>query len=208
MEPKKMLTTEEALKISEEARVKERYKHYYSSFVPPSFRDSIREVKGSPLFFDVYNRVTQKEGTRRSVLLTGNPGSGKTCAALAVGLEYCRVGKSYFMKGFDLVERYEEIKHARRSWDDDIEPEIEPAKRKGLLVIDDMILDDNMPEHELDAFLRVVDYRGDWTLPTIFTTNQRPEKLIGKVDERILSRLKGMCEVVLLEGKDRRSLSE
>lgn len=72
-----------------------------------------------------------------------------------------------------------------------------------MLVLDDVGAE-KTSEWVEEVNARVVDYRWEAELPTIFTSNCTPQKLNDQLGARVMSRIAGMSTVVVLDGPDRR----
>ncbi len=80
---------------------------------------------------------------------------------------------------------------------------IEKYARANLLLLDDLGAEKST-EYAIQSLYLIIDRRWREDKPTIITSNLNLTELAGKLDDRIASRIAGMCEVVKLTGKDRR----
>ena len=71
------------------------------------------------------------------------------------------------------------------------------------LFIDDLGVE-KCSDYVFTAFYTIINYRYAHELTTIISSNLTPMDLSEKFSDRISSRIKGMCEVVILNGRDRR----
>lgn len=86
----------------------------------------------------------------------------------------------------------------------DQETVINSYRRTTLLLLDD-IGAEKTSEWTEEVLYRLIDYRYNHCLPTIFTTNVVTSELRNKLGDRVASRLAEMCKtVVTLTGDDRR----
>lgn len=97
--------------------------------------------------------------------------------------------KKNFNKSEDLSDDYEE-------------PEF-LFNFKGLLFLDDLGAE-KMSEWVAEQFYLILNFRYEEKLPTIITSNYSLGELSERLGDRIASRIAEMCDVVKIDGKDRR----
>jgi len=73
----------------------------------------------------------------------------------------------------------------------------------------DVLFLDDLGAEKMTDFVRqslyaIINYREQHELPTIITSNYNLSNISGKIDDRIASRIAGMCEVIEIKGNDRR----
>ncbi len=73
----------------------------------------------------------------------------------------------------------------------------------GVLVIDDL------GAEKITDFVRqttyfILNHREQYMLQTLITSNWNLDKIDGQIDSRVSSRITGMCDCIILTGKDRR----
>jgi DNA replication protein DnaC len=150
-----------------------------------------------------FPRVTIQEG--ESVYVWGGVGTGKTRMAWGIFKEKRLVGKEcIFWKCESL------LRHIRASFDDSSETS-EKQIVNGLTKVDALILDDlggirdsKISDYSLGVFYEIIDHRYSWKKQTMFTSNKSLDQVAKDFDDRIPSRIKEMCRVINLSGKDRR----
>lgn len=82
---------------------------------------------------------------------------------------------------------------------------IQEAMEAAILFIDDAMLTGGQEsDFSLRTMYSIIDHRVEWCLPTFFAANRQPDDLAAAYDERIKSRVLGCCEIVHLQGKDKR----
>ncbi len=143
------------------------------------------------------------------LFLWGAPGTGKTCASLAL-CDYLRSEQQQFTTIADLVARVMDSWKTsdRFDWSDfggyrEVKLEYGNAKRSGswLVVLDELGTRANVTDTHYECVQRVLDMREGW--PLILISNKDIRGIGELYDARIASR----CEagtVVELKGKDRR----
>ena len=71
-----------------------------------------------------------------------------------------------------------------------------------------LVLDDLGAEKTTDfvrtTFYQIIDYRYNWLKPTIITSNLSLDDLATRFDDRLSSRIAGMCKVMKVDGRDHR----
>jgi DNA replication protein DnaC len=183
-------------KVSEQSTHIERnvgsgYKHtsFESFTVDPSSKESFEKCK------NYANGLTKH--TKTGLLLCGPTGTGKTHLAVAILREAVKKGlHSTFVYTPELIaEAKQEIKTG-------VNRIAGKVANTYFLVLDDLGAEYST-EWVLETLRRLIDQRSRDGKPTVVTTNLRTDQL-EMMDERIFSRLKGMCERVVLTGKDRR----
>jgi DNA replication protein DnaC len=129
----------------------------------------------------------------------GPVGVGKTWLAVSTLIKYIKEGhEGLFVTVPDMLE------DIRRGFND---PEQSKTLKKActvrLLVLDDLGVE-KQSEWVAEKLYQIVNTRYNNMLPTIVTTNlsvENTEKVLG---ERLVSRLLGCCEAIVIEGPDRR----
>lgn len=86
---------------------------------------------------------------------------------------------------------------------DDSEELMRKIKKTKLLVIDDFG-SCKLTDWKADKLFELIDYRYSEELPIIFTTNLIPDELKTVVGDRIIDRLKAMCEEIVITSKSQR----
>ena len=146
----------------------------------------------------------------RGLLLWGEAGIGKSYAMAAIMKELIRknpntkiIRIAYEMICLKLRDTYKQ--GSKKTELDIIEPLIDVDK----LFIEDVGTTVSVGQQESDfslrTFLVLLDSRLEQCKQTFITTNKSVEELSKSFDSRIAGRLKQMCEVICLKGKDKRS---
>ena len=85
----------------------------------------------------------------------------------------------------------------------DRESPFDLAKQSTVLVLDDLGTE-KITEWAREKLLQLINYRMNYQLATIITSNLSMSDISERLGERIHSRLKAMCEEIKIVGKDRR----
>jgi DNA replication protein DnaC len=133
---------------------------------------------------------------RSSLLLMGPTGTGKTHTALAVAMRLLdathlavrvvtavAMVKSLQPGGGATIDRY--------------------TTNSQLLVLDDLGAQKSS-EFKEEVTLEVIDQRYRRKLPTIITTNLSGDRMRDVLGDRVVSRVRGMCDTVVFRNPDRR----
>jgi len=139
----------------------------------------------------------------KGLYLTGTVGCGKTHLASAIVHE---LAKQNVYTLFVFVPDF--LDELRSMFDDtkqDTEREnpFELAKISTVLILDDLGTE-KVTEWANEKLLQLINYRYNNNLATIITSNYAMQALKGRLGERIYSRVKGMCEEIVINGEDRR----
>jgi DNA replication protein DnaC len=132
------------------------------------------------------------------LLLTGEPGRGKTWQMFGIGRVLAAEG--YRVVWENVARLIDSLKPGRSR---DCPGGMDDLYRADLLLLDDLSAHRHTPFAEaiLDD---LIDYRWSEQRPCIITTNIPPGKLSEALGLRIASRLNGMCRPVHIDGPDRR----
>jgi len=135
-----------------------------------------------------------------SLLLGGPTGTGKTHAAFAA-LRLC--AETLRPVRWKAASTAALLGDLRPSAGRDSEALMKQYCADPLLFLDDLGAAKSSDWTE-EILYRVVDYRYSNCLPCIFATNFEPAELAGRLGDRTASRLAEMCQVLAIEGNDRR----
>lgn len=188
--------TEEKRKISIETTRRE--KAFASANVSPKFRErtfqNFKLNEKNKLAFDAAFDFDPNQ--KNGIVLWGPTGSGKTHLAAAIVNSWVGKVPALFLSSPDMLA-------AIRPGSDKDPKALDLAKRVRLLVIDDLGAEKSS-EWTLETHFAILNYRYDWHLPTIITTNYSLEMLERKVGQRVVSRLIEMCRFIEVSDKDHR----
>lgn len=135
-----------------------------------------------------------------SLLLLGPTGVGKTYESYGAIRELAVTG---IVARWTVVTAADLYAKLRPRHGIDPEAEFERYAKASVLLVDDLGAS-KISEFTEDVNFRLVNYRYDHQLPTLFTSNVIPAELSGRLGDRVASRLTEMCERVVITGQDRR----
>jgi DNA replication protein DnaC len=188
-------------------------------FTPDEERVVLRKG-GVPLMFIDANlsdfSVALGKYIGRGVFVWGDRGSGKTHLAVAlmrkqlskISYEVSEGMQPRLMKNtvpvfITVPDLFFEIKQAYGSGAETEADIINKYTEVDYLVMDDFGAE-KVSDWSLQILYIIIDRRYRELKKTIVTSNLSLDGLSAKLDDRIASRIAGMCEVVKLKGKDRR----
>lgn len=177
---------------------RQRARAYYQRNALPLFRHAFAD---HPDVLDWVSRYLLDPALAGSLMLFGVTGAGKTFQAFGAFAAIADSGTPAFVWVADTEpDLYARL---RPSSGRISEEEFARVADAPLLLIDDLgaARDSDWTE---EVMFRLVNHRHGRCLPTIFTTNVSLEKLKGALGERINSRLRQMCTLIVLDGPDRR----
>lgn len=139
-----------------------------------------------------------------SLLITGALGVGKTVYGAGVLLESMRLayieqlslGEYHFVKEPELLQNIRDSFNRKQSFSMDF-------LYRDVVMLDDLGVE-KITDWVLDVLYRIIDYRYEYRLPTVFTTNLDGEQLADRLGDRIPDRLEEMCRIVKIKGKSKR----
>lgn len=138
-------------------------------------------------------------GKSRSVLLTGNTGTGKTflCNCIAKKL----IEKNYSVIYLTAIELFDAMAQAKIKEDAEMQKLYDRMLNCDLLVIDDLGSELSNTLTSSNLFF-LINYRLQWSRATIISTNLNLEKMRDLYTERVTSRVKSNYDVIPAIGDD------
>lgn len=149
-------------------------------------------------------KVQEIGKTRKGLYIHGGVGSGKTHAVYAIFKKLkernimCRFHNTTELM-FDIRRDFDRNPYDKMRWDERL-PEYE-----GVLILDDLGAE-RPTDYVAEVLYLIVNTRYNQKLPTIFTSNLPVAELAERIGDRTASRIVEMCEIVKLDGVDRRLL--
>lgn len=161
-----------------------------------------QNVKWEDLTEELRGKIKTAIEKGRGIYLFGTVGSGKTHAAYAIVKRFAEVGRPAPMF-WNMTELVHELKidmdRKEKSYtSEDI------INAKNLLIIDDLGAE-RMSEWVAEVIYLLVNRAYVDMRPIVITSNLKPSELADRVGERIASRIVEMCDMIKLEGQDRRT---
>jgi DNA replication protein DnaC len=148
------------------------------------------------------NRIDDQLDAGRGLWLQGSVGTGKTTLAMLVSRHAIEAGRSVAI--YSLPRLLAEI---RTTFDDDRSRSyvdlIDRLTAVDLLHIDDVGAE-KTSEWVLEQLYAIVNARYEDERSIVITTNLERDALAGQINERTVSRLEEMCEILPLWGEDAR----
>jgi len=141
--------------------------------------------------------------TRKGMYIYGGAGTGKTHTAYALYQNtFDKIG--VYRRFWNVTELLRDIRqdmdrdrYEKRRTEDDL------MEFRGVLFLDDFGAE-KMTDWVLETFYLIINKRYENMLPTIFTSNFTIKELAERIGDRITSRLVETCDIVPMEGADRR----
>lgn len=179
------------------------YKYPYKVFTTEEHEKGITErvFRGIP---PRYHNATLEDNDfkkimSRPVYMYGPAGTGKTYTLYGM-LKLIRIYRDAEIWNVPEVLADFRSKFNEKEGESEI---IETISTKRILLIDDFGAE-KQTEWNTEILYRLINFRYENMLPTFFASNLNLQQLAEKSGDRIVSRIAEMCEVVKLEGKDRR----
>jgi DNA replication protein DnaC len=153
--------------------------------------------------------------SREGIFLTGNRGVGKTHLAVALMRDMvlaalpvnhsgtCKVDMPKMPLFLSVPELLLEIRDTFNGSEISEKAIIDKYSWTDVLILDDLGVEKTSP-WVLQTLYTIIDRRYREELRTIITSNLAIEEIPEKLDDRIASRIVGMCRVCILQGGDRR----
>ncbi len=155
--------------------------------LPDALRDTVRNLDGG-----------------KGMYLFGAVGCGKTHSLCAIAKHYIRCGiKSVVFWNWEHFLKTHRAKGADGYGVAD-KFLVDTAAAEILLIDDIGGNSKEASDDELEKLYLVFNNRVSNCLPTFFSSNRNPEEIGELYDQRIVSRIHGHCEIIGLEGRDRR----
>ncbi len=147
------------------------------------------------------------ESPDHGLMIVGPVGTGKTWLATAVFKEWLYSADTY---DETWTKYYSLVREVQAGYSDGTADEvIRTFQQKKFLLIDDFgDLDRKASEDRAQIVYEIIDYRNDYGLPTIVTTNLTRAMIVEQYGERTADRLRQLCDVVEMGGDNLRQNAE
>ncbi len=180
-------------------------KYLYDRGVPKRFLSATMEQ------FDGMDYLTERE---EGLFLTGPRGIGKTHLAVAYMKHYLSKGEEFIVDGKiarDKLPLFISMPNLlfliKQTWRDGSPVSEKDVIMKyadvGLLILDDLGAEASKDWSHQILYL-IIDRRYGEMKKTVITSNLSIQEVSTDLDDRIASRIAGMCEIITLQGPDRR----
>lgn len=139
--------------------------------------------------------IVNEKKKQASVFIYGPAGSGKTHVSIAIKR---RLDKKNY-QGFTYMVNYTDMmSELQRRDNPEVTVKLEDiSKHRGLLIIDD--LGAKSPnDYAIDTLYRILNYRYEWMMPTLITSNLDIDTINKVFGDRISSRIDRMCVIYKL----------
>lgn len=136
-----------------------------------------------------------------SLLLLGATGVGKTYEAYGAMRELAVSGVYAQWQVTTAADLYAALRPRHGI---DSEAEFRKYRNARLLLVDDLGAERKPTEFTEEINFRLINWRYENHLPTLFTSNVNPAELNNRLGDRVTSRLAEMCQRVAMKGTDRR----
>jgi DNA replication protein DnaC len=136
-----------------------------------------------------------------SLLLLGRVGTGKTYECYGAMRELAVTGVRAQWHVTTAADLYAALRPRHGI---DSEAEFRTYRDAPLLLVDDLGAGGKPSEFTEEVNFRLINYRYERQLPTLFTSNADADQLRDRLGDRVTSRLREMCQRVAVKGTDRR----
>lgn len=147
-------------------------------------------------------RFEQIPNTRKGLYIHGGVGTGKTHIAYTLYANMNKIKRYGMFKNMAELLREMRLDIGRQNVDKSfIEEKL--MEYNGLLFLDD-VGSERMTEWVEETFYLIINKRYENMLPIIFTSNLSIQDLANRVGDRIASRIVEMCDIISIDGNDKR----
>jgi DNA replication protein DnaC len=168
--------------------------------IPRLFESATLETLPAPLREEI-NALPANKG----LFLFGPVGCGKSYALAAIARQQIEAG--VWPVEFYNWERF--LSGLRAGYGGkagEADRMIVRTMKAAVLLIDDLSIGTSESDFSLKTLYAIVDYRIENRLPTFFSSNRTPDEIGKAYDQRIVSRIKGHCQIIHYAGHDRRGI--
>lgn len=168
------------------------------SKIPPRYKSAIWKHVPS----QIQKHVDRIKETQKGLYIHGSVGTGKTHIAYAIQkhLDDIKLSSTFHNTTeliFDIKRDFDRSTYDKARWEERLKD------YKGLLILDD-IGAERITDYVAEVFYLIINTRYNKMLPIIFTSNLSLAELSDRVGDRTASRIVEMCDVMHLNGDDKR----
>lgn len=183
-----------------------------AGLVPFHYRDAVPSLPQVRAWIDGLIAAAKEEQAERgspiasvthgpSLLLLGPTGVGKTHESYGTMRELAVSGVRCQWQVTTAADLYAALRPRHGV---DSEAEFRRFRNASLLFVDDLGAERKPTEFTEEVNFRLINYRYEHHLPTVFTSNANATVLRERLGDRVTSRLREMCQRIAMKGHDRR----
>lgn len=167
--------------------------------IPPRYENA----EWSQVPAHIQEKVDAVRTTRKGIYLHGTVGTGKTHLAYAIykhlkdDMQLRVLFHNTTELMFDIKRDFDRSQYDKLRWEEKL------TDFKGVLILDD-IGAERLTDFVAETFYLIINSRYNEMLPTIFTSNLPIGELAERIGDRTASRIVEMCDIVRLDGEDKR----
>jgi|GEM_PF-5023015 len=136
----------------------------------------------------------------RGIVFSGPPGTGKTHMAAAIGRDLVRCGQTV---QWWTVSDWLTALRSRIERGGDTTELLRQTSQTPYLILDDLG-QERVTDWVRSTLYELINYRYNYVLPIILTTNKSLDELDTQIGAPIVSRIVGMCDVIAVRDRDAR----
>ena len=151
----------------------------------------------------IKDKIEKIVSTRKGLYIYGPAGVGKTHTAYAIVKFF--EDKRFSVDVYNTSDMFRMMRNNFKNNSDDDSQDVyeDIINSRGLLIMDD-IGAEKVTDWVRESFYLIINNKYENMIPIIFTSNYSLDELAEKVGDRICSRIAGICDVIKLEGEDKR----
>jgi DNA replication protein DnaC len=172
-------------------------------FKGKTFSNYIKDSDNEKAFTAAYEFVKDWDDRPKGIIFTGMVGVGKTHLVAAI-INNLMVKKDVIPMFVNTPDLIAELREAQfKDGEDSLANKLNKIKDCPLVCFDDLAKE-RMTDWVREQYYRIINHRYINRLPVLVTTNCSMDQLDEKLGDATASRLIAMCEVIEVEGRDRR----
>lgn len=186
--------------------------HHAAEIIPFHYRAAIADQPDLRQWADIVATEARTDMVNRgrlsaiahrgpSLLMLGSTGVGKTHQAFGAIRDLAITGVRASWVVTTAADMYAALRPRHGV---DSESEFRRYRDARLLLVDDLGADRKPTEFTEEVNFRLINWRYERHLPTLFTSNVLPGELGARLGDRVTSRLAEMCKRVPMKGNDKR----
>mgnify|MGYP001571746467 FL=1 len=158
---------------------------------------------GTDVPINIKNKAETLVSSKKGIYLYGPAGCGKTHIAYAIASFFNESKyKTWFLNTGEMLRQMrEEFEKSEAESKESLYRQL--INFDGLLFFDD-IGAEKASDWVRETFYLILNDKYENMIPVIFTSNYSLDELAEKMGDRVVSRIMGICDILKLEGRDRR----